>query len=74
MSALTTGLTDAENAALADVSHYFDQDAGHSNQQSTRPQTLGYGLVDSAVAAGVDPGEALVVERHRRRSDPSRHR
>ena len=27
--------------------HYRDRDSGYSKQQSTRPQTLGYGLVDS---------------------------
>jgi epoxide hydrolase len=31
--------------ALAGIKHY--QDSGYSKQQSTRPQTLGYGLTDS---------------------------
>jgi pimeloyl-ACP methyl ester carboxylesterase len=39
--------TEAEKAALASVGHYMDQDSGYSKQQSTRPQTLGYSLVDS---------------------------
>ena len=39
--------TEAEQAALAALSHYMDQDSGYSKQQSTRPQSLGYGLVDS---------------------------
>jgi epoxide hydrolase len=34
-------------AALAKFQHYQDQESGYSKQQSTRPQTLGYGLVDS---------------------------
>ena len=40
-------LTDSENAALAALAHYQESDSGYSKQQSTRPQTLGYGLVDS---------------------------
>jgi len=40
-------LTDKEKAALAGMQHYQDWDSGYSKQQSTRPQTLGYGLVDS---------------------------
>ncbi|MGH6693393.1 MAG: epoxide hydrolase, partial [Gammaproteobacteria bacterium] len=36
-------------AALAGMQHYQDWDSGYSKQQSTRPQTLGYGLVDSPV-------------------------
>jgi pimeloyl-ACP methyl ester carboxylesterase len=40
-------LTDTEQAALASMAHYQQWDSGYSKQQSTRPQTLGYGLVDS---------------------------
>jgi len=40
-------LTDQEKDALAAMKHYQDTDSGYSKQQSTRPQTLGYGLVDS---------------------------
>jgi pimeloyl-ACP methyl ester carboxylesterase len=40
-------MTEAEQAAMASINHYMDQDSGYSKQQSTRPQTLGYGLVDS---------------------------
>lgn len=40
-------LTDAEKAALASTTHYLNSDSGYLKQQSTRPQTLGYGLVDS---------------------------
>ena len=39
-------LTPAERAALADLERGDDGD-GYSHQQSTRPQTIGYGLVDS---------------------------
>ncbi|MFA7270224.1 MAG: epoxide hydrolase [Sterolibacterium sp.] len=39
--------TEQEQSALAAFQHYMDWDSGYSKQQSTRPQTLGYGLVDS---------------------------
>ncbi len=42
-------LTEREQSALAGMQHYQDWDSGYSKQQSTRPQTLGYGLVDSPV-------------------------
>lgn len=38
---------DEEIAALTAAKHYNDWDSGYSKQQSTRPQTLGYGLTDS---------------------------
>lgn len=40
-------LTEREQAALAGFAHYNEWDSGYSKQQSTRPQTVGYGLVDS---------------------------
>ncbi len=40
-------LTDAEKSAMEGMQHYQQWDSGYSKQQSTRPQTLGYGLVDS---------------------------
>lgn len=40
-------LTETEQRALAALTHYDRWDSGYSKQQSTRPQTLGYGLVDS---------------------------
>jgi pimeloyl-ACP methyl ester carboxylesterase len=40
----------ADRAALAAMDYYRRWDSGYSKQQSTRPQTLGYGLVDSPVA------------------------
>jgi epoxide hydrolase len=39
--------TAEEERALAALKHYADWDSGYSKQQSTRPQTLGYGLTDS---------------------------
>lgn len=40
-------LTREEQRALDRIQYYHDWDSGYSKQQSTRPQTLGYGLVDS---------------------------
>ena len=40
-------LSEREQSALAGIQHYQDKDSGYSKQQSTRPQSLGYGLVDS---------------------------
>ena len=37
----------AELDALESFQFYNDWDSGYSKQQSTRPQTLGYGLADS---------------------------
>lgn len=45
-----TEFTAEEQHALAALKHYQDVDSGYAKQQSTRPQTLGYGLVDSPVA------------------------
>ena len=42
-------LTTREQAALASLGNYDAQESGYSKQQSTRPQTLGYGLVDSPI-------------------------
>jgi epoxide hydrolase len=42
--------TPAERNAFAAMNHYAKSEAGYSTQQSTRPQTVGYGLVDSPVA------------------------
>jgi hypothetical protein len=39
----------AEVRALTALQHYQDWDSGYSKQQQTRPQTVGYGLVDSPV-------------------------
>jgi pimeloyl-ACP methyl ester carboxylesterase len=40
-------LTEQEQGSLASLKHYQDWDSGYSKQQSTRPQTVGYGLVAS---------------------------
>ena len=40
-------LSELEQSALAGLKHYRDWDSGYSKQQSTRPQTLSYGLADS---------------------------
>jgi len=40
--------TPQEASALEGLGHYDKWDSGYSKQQSTRPQSLGYGLVDSA--------------------------
>lgn len=42
-------LSPLETYALERMQYYQDWDSGYSKQQSTRPQTLGYGLVDSPV-------------------------
>ncbi len=42
-------LTPLEQSALAGMQHYSDHDSGYSKQQSTRPQTVAYGLSDSPV-------------------------
>jgi pimeloyl-ACP methyl ester carboxylesterase len=43
-------LTDRERDALAAQKEHSNWGTGYSKQQSTRPQTVGYGLVDSPVA------------------------
>lgn len=40
-------MTEQEQGALAALQFYDQWDSGYSKQQSTRPQTLGYGLGDS---------------------------
>lgn len=42
-------LTEREQSALVDMGAYAEKGAGYSKQQSTYPQTLGYGLADSPV-------------------------
>ncbi len=42
-------LSEEEQGALAAMKFYQDHDSGYSKQQSTRPQTLGYGLSDSPI-------------------------
>ncbi|MBK9610356.1 epoxide hydrolase family protein [Candidatus Amarobacter glycogenicus] len=40
-------LTEREKSAIAGLQYYQDWDSGYSKEQATRPQTVGYGLVDS---------------------------
>ena len=42
-------LTPMEQSALEGMTFYSEWDSGYSKQQSTRPQSLAYGLADSAV-------------------------
>jgi pimeloyl-ACP methyl ester carboxylesterase len=69
--------TETEKSALAGVRSYMAVDSGYSKQQSTRPQTLGYALVDSPAGqcawilekfwswsdTGGDPAGALGADR-----------
>ena len=41
-------LTEKEQSALEGMQFYQDWDSGYSKEQSTRPQTIGYALADSA--------------------------
>jgi len=43
-------LTDGERAALASLEHAAQWESGYSKEHATRPQTIGYALVDSPVA------------------------
>jgi len=43
-------LTEAERASLASLAEHNKSGTGYSKQQSTRPQSVGYGLVDSPAA------------------------
>lgn len=42
-------LSEMEQEAMTAMEFYQDHDSGYSKQQSTRPQTLGYGLADSPI-------------------------
>jgi pimeloyl-ACP methyl ester carboxylesterase len=43
-------LTERERAALAALEHAAEWESGYSQEHATRPQTIGYALVDSPVA------------------------
>ena len=43
-------LTERERAALASLEHAAESESGYSQEQATRPQTIGYSLVDSPAA------------------------
>ncbi|WP_067709440.1 epoxide hydrolase family protein [Nocardia yamanashiensis] len=60
------GLTDAEMARLGKLQHFRDDMMGFAIQQSTRPQTLAYGLHDSPVGQ-----LAWIVEKFREWTDPA---
>ena len=47
--AATTNPGPEDLKAFERLGYYQEKDSGYSKQQSTRPQTLGYGLVDSPV-------------------------
>ena len=57
-------LTPEEHEAIATYQRYRAEESGYSVQQSTRPQTLGYGLVDSPAAQ-----MAWIVEKFRAWTD-----
>jgi len=42
--------TDEEKAALAEIAAFWATDSGYFDEQATRPQTIGYALLDSPVA------------------------
>jgi epoxide hydrolase len=48
-AAVMENLTEFEKSAIAGAQKYYDWDSGYSKEQSTRPQTIGYSLVDSPV-------------------------
>ncbi|NJC68318.1 epoxide hydrolase [Planosporangium thailandense] len=45
----TQDLTDFERRSLADAAYHREWGSGYALEQATRPQTVGYGLVDSPV-------------------------
>jgi pimeloyl-ACP methyl ester carboxylesterase len=61
-------LTEAEREALAARATFEQLETGYSRQQSTRPQTLGYGLVDSPAAQC-----AWIIEKFRTWTDCDGH-
>lgn len=61
-------LTDAERAALSALEHAQRWEDGYSLEQSTRPQTIGYGLVDSPALLC-----AWIVEKFRSWTDCDGH-
>ncbi|MFC4947234.1 epoxide hydrolase family protein [Pseudonocardia sp. GCM10023141] len=61
-------LTAGEQAALEDLRHSERWESGYAAQMSTRPQTVGYGLVDSPVALC-----AWIVKKYRAWTDCDGH-
>ncbi len=58
------GLTEAEMQAVADMTHFQQQETGYQAIQGTKPQTLGYGLTDSPAGLA-----GWIVEKFRTWSD-----
>jgi epoxide hydrolase len=63
-----TDLTEKEKSAVAGMTYYSDWDSGYSKQQSTRPQTLGYGLTDSPAGQA-----AWIIEKYQSWMDCDGH-
>ena len=61
-------LTPGERAALQRLEHDAEWESGYSKEQSTRPQTIGYALVDSPVGLC-----AWIVEKFRAWTDCDGH-
>ncbi|MBV9449427.1 MAG: epoxide hydrolase [Streptosporangiaceae bacterium] len=58
-------LTPAEQASLAKLRHFAEWESGYSTEHATKPQTIGYGLVDSPALLC-----AWIVEKFRSWTDP----
>ncbi len=63
-----TDLSPQEQACLDDIQNYRTSGSGYSKQQSTRPQTLAYGLADSPIAQA-----AWILEKFHAWTDCSGH-
>lgn len=61
-------LTDAERSSLATLEHLAEWEDGYSVEQSTKPQTIGYSLVDSPAGLA-----AWIVEKLRTWTDCDGH-
>ena len=61
-------LTERERTALASLEHAAEWESGYSREQATRPQTIGYALVDSPVALA-----AWIIEKFWAWTDHERH-
>jgi pimeloyl-ACP methyl ester carboxylesterase len=60
------GLTESEQERMARFQHYEQEMSGYMQQQSTRPQTLAYGLADSPAGQ-----LAWIAEKFKEWTDPS---
>ena len=59
-------LTPDDEAVYAALLRFRDAEGGYSHEQATKPQTLGYGLVDPPAAQWLDPGEVPELDGLRR--------